>query len=44
MHVRRGGGRKVVDIAAIRRGDAASITNKAREYVAAVAAARAPRS
>ena len=33
-------GADLVDLAALRRGDAASITEKARQYVAAVAAAR----
>lgn len=36
-----GVGADLVDLAALRRGEAAAITNKAREYVAAVAAARA---
>ena len=35
-----GVGADLVDLAALRRGDAASITEKARQYVAAVAAAR----
>ncbi|HSP17818.1 MAG TPA: bifunctional 4-hydroxy-2-oxoglutarate aldolase/2-dehydro-3-deoxy-phosphogluconate aldolase [Thermoanaerobaculia bacterium] len=35
-----GVGADLVDLAAVRRGDTASITAKAREYVAAVAAAR----
>jgi 2-dehydro-3-deoxyphosphogluconate aldolase/(4S)-4-hydroxy-2-oxoglutarate aldolase len=35
-----GVGADLVDLAALRRGDAASITSKAREYVAAVIAAR----
>jgi 2-dehydro-3-deoxyphosphogluconate aldolase/(4S)-4-hydroxy-2-oxoglutarate aldolase len=35
-----GVGADLVDLAALRRGDAASITAKAREYVAAVIAAR----
>jgi 2-dehydro-3-deoxyphosphogluconate aldolase/(4S)-4-hydroxy-2-oxoglutarate aldolase len=34
-------GADLVDLAALRRGDAAAITEKARQYVAAVAAARA---
>ena len=36
-----GVGADLVDVAALRRGDAAAITRKAKEYVAAVAAARA---
>lgn len=36
-----GVGADLVDLAALRRGDAASITEKARQYVAVVAAARA---
>jgi 2-dehydro-3-deoxyphosphogluconate aldolase / (4S)-4-hydroxy-2-oxoglutarate aldolase len=36
-----GVGADLVDVAAVRRGDTASITAKAKEYVAAVAAARA---
>lgn len=36
-----GVGADLVDLAALRRGEAASITEKARQYVAAVAAARA---
>ena len=36
-----GVGADLVDLAALRRGEAASITAKARDYVAAVAAARA---
>ena len=36
-----GVGADLVDLAALRRGDTASITEKARQYVAAVAAARA---
>lgn len=35
-----GVGADLVDLAALRRGDAAAITEKARQYVAAVAAAR----
>ena len=35
-----GVGADLVDLAALRRGDAASITDKAKQYVAAVAAAR----
>ena len=35
-----GVGADLVDLAALRRGDSASITEKARQYVAAVAAAR----
>ncbi len=35
-----GVGADLVDLAALRRGDAAAITNKARQYVAAVNAAR----
>ena len=35
-----GVGADLVDLAAIRKGDSASITEKARQYVAAVAAAR----
>lgn len=38
-----GVGADLVDLAAIRRGDAEAVTGKARQYVAAVAAARAPR-
>ncbi len=37
-----GVGADLVDLAALRRGEASSITEKARRYVAAVAAARAP--
>lgn len=36
-----GVGADLVDLAALRRGDAAAITEKAKQYVAAVAAARA---
>ncbi|HUF31162.1 MAG TPA: hypothetical protein VMM77_10980, partial [Gemmatimonadaceae bacterium] len=36
-----GVGADLVDVAALRRGEAAAITRKAKEYVAAVAAARA---
>jgi len=36
-----GVGADLVDLAALRRGEAAAITDKARQYVAAVAAARA---
>jgi len=39
-----GVGADLVDLAAIRKGDVASITAKAREYVEAVAAARRPMS
>jgi len=39
-----GVGADLVDLAALRKGDAASITAKAREYVAAVAAARGART
>jgi 2-dehydro-3-deoxyphosphogluconate aldolase/(4S)-4-hydroxy-2-oxoglutarate aldolase len=38
-----GVGADLVDLAALRKGDAASITEKARQYVDAVAAARASR-
>ena len=39
-----GVGADLVDLAALRKGDAASVTAKAREYVAAVAAARGART